>query len=73
VLQLWGDAELAMNSAVAGGAEIVLFRNSMIMIVREKIESRFVKDRGFVIIVIAEGAKPIKDASILKNQRSWLS
>jgi phosphofructokinase-like protein len=73
VLEVMGrDAGwIAMNSAVAGGAEICLIPEIPYDIdkVREKIESRFVKDRGFVIIVIAEGAKPIgKDASIKESK-----
>jgi 6-phosphofructokinase 1 len=50
---------IALNAAVAGGAEICLLPEIPYNIdkVVEKINSRFVKDRGFVIIVIAEGAK----------------
>ncbi len=61
VLEVMGrDAGwIAMNSAVAGGAEICLIPEIPYDInkVIEKIESRFVKDRGFIIIVISEGAK----------------
>jgi len=52
---------IALNAAIAGGADVVLIPeipydlNSVI----EKINSRFDKDRGFAIIVIAEGAKPV--------------
>ena len=51
---------IAMNAAVAGGAEICLIPEIPYDIdkVREKIDSRFKNDRGFVIIVIAEGALP---------------
>jgi 6-phosphofructokinase 1 len=50
---------IAMNAAVAGGAEICLIPeiNYDIDKVLEAVEARFVKDRGFAIIVIAEGAK----------------
>ena len=51
---------IALNSSVAGGAEICLVPEIPYDInkVLERINSRFRKDRGFVIIVIAEGAKP---------------
>lgn len=50
---------IALNAAVAGGADICLLPEIPydINIVMEKIEERFVRDRGFGIIVIAEGAK----------------
>ncbi len=50
---------IAMNAAIAGGAEICLIPeiNYDIDKVLEAVEARFVKDRGFAIIVIAEGAK----------------
>ena len=51
---------IALNSSVAGGAEICLIPEIPYDIdkVMERINSRFRKDRGFVIIVIAEGAMP---------------
>jgi 6-phosphofructokinase 1 len=51
---------IALNAAVAGGAEICLIPEIPYDIdkVLERINSRFVKDRGFAIIVIAEGAHP---------------
>jgi len=62
VLEVMGrDAGwIALNSSVAGGAEICLIPEIPYDIdkVLERIESRFRKDRGFVIIVIAEGAHP---------------
>ncbi|MGE0088241.1 MAG: 6-phosphofructokinase [Bacteroidales bacterium] len=57
---------IALNAATAGGAEICLLPEIPYDInkVLEKINSRFVRDRGFVIIVIAEGARAIgKDMS----------
>ncbi len=50
---------IAMNAAVAGGAEICLIPEIPYDAkkVNQKIESRFHKGRGFVNIVIAEGAK----------------
>lgn len=52
---------IAMNAAVAGGAEICLIPEIPYDIdkVLQKIDSRFVKGRGFVNIVISEGARPI--------------
>ncbi len=61
---------IALNAAVAGGAEICLIPEIPYDIdkVLEKINERFVRDRGFTIIVIAEGAKAIgKDSSKEKN------
>src|SRR6056297_2695868 len=51
---------IALNASLAGGAEICLIPEIPYDIdkVLERIESRFRKDRGFVIIVIAEGAMP---------------
>ncbi|MGC8866431.1 MAG: 6-phosphofructokinase [Bacteroidales bacterium] len=52
---------IALNTAVAGGAEICLIPEIPYDInkVMEKIESRFNKGRGFTIIVMSEGARPI--------------
>lgn len=52
---------IALNASVAGGAEICLIPEIPYDInkVLEKINSRFVKGRGFVNIVVAEGAKKI--------------
>lgn len=51
---------IALNAAVAGGAEICLIPEIPYDIdkVLERVNSRFVKDRGFAIIVVAEGAHP---------------
>jgi 6-phosphofructokinase len=51
---------IALHSAVAGGAEICLIPEIPYDIdkVIEKIQQRIVKNRGFIIIVVAEGAKP---------------
>ena len=63
VLEVMGrDAGwIALHSAVAGGADVCLipeipYDTSKIM---EKIYSRFHRGRGYAIIVIAEGAKPV--------------
>ncbi len=52
---------IALNAAVAGGAEICLLPEIPYDInkVMQKIESRFTKGRGFVNIVISEGAKQV--------------
>ncbi|HAF29160.1 MAG TPA: 6-phosphofructokinase [Bacteroidales bacterium] len=72
VLEVMGrDAGwIAMNAAVAGGAEICLIPEIPydINIVVDKINERFKRDRGFTIIVIAEGASAIgKEMSQEKN------
>ncbi len=57
---------IGMNAAIAGGAEICLIPEIPYDInkVVEKINNRFSRDRGFTIIVMAEGAKAIgKDSS----------
>lgn len=57
---------IALNAAVAGGAEICLIPEIPYDIdkIMERINSRFIRDRGFTIIVIAEGAHAIgKDVS----------
>ncbi|MCK5028435.1 MAG: ATP-dependent 6-phosphofructokinase [Bacteroidales bacterium] len=61
---------IAMNAAIAGGAEICLIPEIPYDInkVVEKINDRFQRDRGFTIIVLAEGAKAIgKDSSKEEN------
>ncbi len=52
---------IALNSAIAGGADVCLIPEIPFDIqkVKAKIESRYTKGRGFCNIVIAEGAKPI--------------
>ncbi|HOW32091.1 MAG TPA: ATP-dependent 6-phosphofructokinase [Bacteroidales bacterium] len=51
---------IALNSAVAGGAEVCLIPEIPydISIVKSKIDARFHRDRGFAIVVVSEGAKP---------------
>ncbi len=51
---------IALYAAVAGGADICLIPEIPydINIVTERINDRFKRDRGFAIVVIAEGAKP---------------
>ncbi len=52
---------IGLHSAVAGGADVCLIPEIPYDInkVMEKINSRFHRGRGYAIIVIAEGAKPI--------------
>ncbi len=52
---------IALHAAVAGGAEVCLIPEIPydIQKVAERLESRYHKGRGFAIVVIAEGAKPI--------------
>ncbi len=52
---------IALHSAVAGGADVCLIPEIPYDInkVTEKIYSRFHRGRGYAIIVIAEGAKPL--------------
>lgn len=53
---------IGLHSAVAGGADVCLIPEIPYDLnkVVEKIYSRFDRDRGYAIIVIAEGAKPIE-------------
>ncbi len=52
---------IALHAAIAGGAEICLIPEIPydINIILKKIEKRYYKGRGFVNIIISEGAKPI--------------
>ena len=62
VLEVMGrDAGwIALGAAIAGGADIVLIPEIPYSIesVMRKIDDRFRSGRGFVIVVVAEGAKP---------------
>ncbi len=51
---------IALHSAVAGGADVCLIPEIPYDLekIKEKINSRFYRGRGYAIIVIAEGAKP---------------
>jgi ATP-dependent phosphofructokinase / diphosphate-dependent phosphofructokinase len=60
---------IALNAAVAGGAEICLipeipYDTNKVL---EKINGRFFKDRGFVNIVISEGARTIDGEAVSSN------
>lgn len=63
ILEVMGRSAgwIALHSAIAGGAEICLIPEIPYEVeeVRKRIESRYKDGRGFVNIVIAEGAKPV--------------
>lgn len=71
VLEVMGrDAGwIGLNAAIAGGAEICLIPEISYNVekVVEKINSRFVRDRGFIIVVMAEGAHAVGDGSSTIN------
>jgi ATP-dependent phosphofructokinase / diphosphate-dependent phosphofructokinase len=50
---------IALHSAIAGGADICIIPEIPYNIdkIKQKIETRYKRDRGFCIIVVAEGAK----------------
>jgi ATP-dependent phosphofructokinase / diphosphate-dependent phosphofructokinase len=62
VLEVMGrDAGwIAMNAAVAGGADACLIPEMPydINVVKKALEKRFVRDRGFAVVIISEGARP---------------
>lgn len=62
---------IALQSAVAGGAEICLIPEIPYDIkkIARCIESRFVRDRGFANIIIAEGAKPKGGEAISQHSK----
>jgi len=49
---------ITMNAAVAGGADVCLIPEMPydIEVVKEALEKRFKRDRGFAVVVVAEGA-----------------
>ncbi len=63
IMEVMGRAAgwIALHSAVAGGAEVCIIPEIPydINVIIEDIKKRIVNGRGFVNIVIAEGAKPI--------------
>jgi 6-phosphofructokinase 1 len=71
ILEVMGRSAgwIALHAAIAGGAEICLIPEIPYDIrkLKKRIESRYKDGRGFVNIVIAEGAQP-KDGSITTRQ-----
>ncbi len=59
---------IALNAAVAGGAEVCLIPEIPYDInkVKEALEKRFKYDRGFAVVVVAEGARP-KDGDVVAH------
>ena len=53
---------IALNSAIAGGAEVCLIPEIPYNVtkIKEKLQGRISRGRGFAIIVVAEGAMPIE-------------
>lgn len=60
---------IALNAAVAGGAEVCLIPEFPydLNIVKERLEARFRHGRGFAVVVISEGARP-KDGTLSTEQ-----
>lgn len=60
---------IALNAAVAGGAEVCLIPEIPYDInkVKEALEKRFKYDRGFAVVVVAEGAHP-KDGDVVAQE-----
>lgn len=60
---------IALHSAVAGGAEVCLIPEIPydIEIIKKRISKRIVNNRGFVNIVIAEGAHPLDGSKVYKK------
>jgi len=75
ILEVMGRSAgwIALHSAIAGGAEICLIPEIPYKIeeVKKRIESRYKDGRGFVNIVIAEGAKPA-DGSVTSRESDEL-
>jgi 6-phosphofructokinase 1 len=60
---------IALNAAVAGGAEVCLIPEFPydIDIVKKKLDMRFHRGRGFAVVVVSEGARP-KDGEIVAEK-----
>jgi 6-phosphofructokinase 1 len=60
---------IALHAAIAGGAEVCILPEIPYNIekVKERLEKRINKGRGFAIIVIAEGAKPIQGGVVAEK------
>lgn len=64
---------IALHSAVAGGAEICLIPEIPYNInkIIDRINERIINSRGFVNIVISEGAKPVNGSQQFKDQAEF--
>lgn len=64
-----GAGWIALHSAIGGGAEVCLIPEIPYDIdkVLERLNTRYVGGRGFAIIVIAEGAKPIDGTVVARK------
>jgi len=60
---------IALNAAIAGGAEACLIPEIPYDItkVKQALERRFHKDRGFAVVVISEGAFPVNGEIVFKE------
>lgn len=60
---------IALNAAIAGGAEACLIPEIPYNIekVKESLEKRFHKNRGFAVVVVAEGAFPVHGKVVEKD------
>jgi len=60
---------IALNAAIAGGAEVCLIPEIPYDIkkVKAALESRFHKDRGFAVVVVSEGAYPENGSVVSKE------
>lgn len=62
---------IALHTAIAGGAEVCLIPEIPydINIIQEKINSRYKRGKGFINIVVAEGACPIGGTAVGSEER----
>jgi 6-phosphofructokinase len=62
---------IALHSAIAGGADICIIPEIPYNIdkIKQKIETRYKRDRGFCIIVVAEGAKSAEGKKVGKESQ----
>jgi len=60
---------IALYSAIAGGVEVCLIPEIPydINVVIERLNRRYDKDKGFAIIVIAEGARPLHGSTVARE------
>ncbi len=60
---------IALNAAIAGGAEVCLIPEIPYDVnkVKDALETRFHKNRGFAVVVVAEGAYPVDGNVVFKE------